>query len=242
MSSQRYVSSDLTHFVGRGLRSQEKQYRLLRKIMREQRLRAQSPEPPKWAAYALETLPWKRLSGNMAFRGSYVCFCDIPLGDLDLHMRKFSRFGIAFRKKFLLEKGATPVMYVPGRGRPALLPFRPYRRGRVSSNSAAYDEFWRRYQRLIAGMKSLGSGGNRGLGRLFENVKEFLDRNVLSHLKFFNYLPDAHKRNYYMEREWRVMQQVRFGLKDVIRIILPARFALRFRRDFPRYNGEVVFG
>jgi len=159
-------------------------------------------------------------------------------------MRKYSRFGIAFRKKFLLKKGATPVMYVPADGRPALLPpFRPYRRGVVRTNSVAFDEFWRRYQRLAAWMQNTGPSSKRELVGLFEDVTEFLNMNVLSHLKFFNpYLPDRHKHNFYMEREWRVMRQVRFGLKDVIRIILPARFALRFRRDFPRYNGEVVFG
>ncbi len=243
MSSQRYVSPDLTHFVGRGLRSQEEQYRLLRRILNERRLRARSPEPTGRAAYVLEIHPRARLSGNRAFRGSYVCFCDIPLGDLDLHMRKYSRFGIAFRKEFLLEKGATPVMYVPGLGRPALLPFRPYRRGIVRSNNVAFDEFWRRYQRLRARMEEAGCGGDRELVRLLTDVREFLDIHVLSHLKFFDpYLYDEDKRNFYMEREWRVMRQVRFRLVDVARIVLPERFARRFRRDFPRYDREVVFG
>src|ERR1019366_7648127 len=112
--------------------------------------------------YALETRPSERLSENVAFRGSYVCFCDIPLGDLDLHMRKYSRFGIAFRKEFLLKKGATPVMYVPGHGRPALLPFHPYGRGIVRSNSVAFDEFWRRYQRLRARMEETARPGGSG--------------------------------------------------------------------------------
>ena len=243
MSSQRYVSPDLTHFVGRGLPSQEEQYRRLRTILQERQLRAGSPEPPGRAAYALETHPSERLSENSAFRGSYVCFCDIPLGDLDLHMRKYSRFGIAFRKKFLVKKGATPVMYVPGHGRPALLPFRPYGRGIVRSNSVAFDEFWRRYQRLRARMEETGRGGDRELARLFSDVRGFLDVNILSHLKFFDpHLDDNDKQNFYMEREWRVMRQVRFRLVDVTRIVLPERFARLFRRDVSRYDGEVVFG
>jgi hypothetical protein len=242
MPSQRYVSPDLTHFVGRGLRSQEEQYALFRTILKERLLRARSPELPRLAAYALEIHPSARLSGNRAFRGSYVCFCDIPLEDLDLHMRKYSRFGVAFPKNFLLEKGATPVIYVPGRGRPALLPFQPYPRGRVRSNSVAFDEFWRRYQKLRDRMKEAQHGGDAQLARLFTDVRGFLDIHVLSHLKFFDpYLYDDDKKNYYMEREWRVMRQVRFGLIDVTRVVLPERFSRRFRRDFPRYGGQVTF-
>ena len=59
--------------------------------------------------------------------------------------------------------------------------------------------------------------------------------NILSHLKFFDpHLDDNDKQNFYMEREWRVMRQVRFRLVDVTRIMLPERFARRFRRDVSR--------
>jgi hypothetical protein len=242
MRWQRYISPDLTHFVGGRLRTQSDQYELLKAILLERCLRSRLPEQPGRVVYALDICRSARLSGNDAYRGSYVCFCDIPPGDLDLHMRKYSRFGIAFSKKFLSGKGATPVMYVPGTGRPSLLPFDHYARGIVSSNNVAYDEFWRRYYRLrdrTRDAKLL----DKEIARLFTDVVGFLDTQLLSHLKFFDpYLHDADKRNYYMEREWRVMKPVRFRLADVTRIILPARFARRFRRDFRRYDGEVVFG
>ena len=242
MPSQRYVSDELTHFVGRGLRSQEEQYRLFRKILKERQLRATSPVPPGRARYALKIHPRSRLSENDAFQGSYVCFCDIPLADLDLHMDKYSRFGIAFPKAFLLKNGATPVMYVPDRGRPALLPFHPYGRGIVRSNSVAFDEFWRRYHRLRSKMEKTRDKAGE-LARLLADVCSFLDINLLSYLKFFDpRLYDDDKRNFYMEREWRVMRPVRFGLIDVARVIVPVRFARRFRDNFPRYDGEVVFG
>ena len=41
-----------------------------------------------------------------------ICFCDIPVTDLEIHMTKYSRFGLSFLKDFLVRKGATPVMYV----------------------------------------------------------------------------------------------------------------------------------
>ena len=41
-----------------------------------------------------------------------ICFCDIPVSDFVIHTRKYSRFGIAFPKSYLLSKGANPVFYM----------------------------------------------------------------------------------------------------------------------------------
>jgi hypothetical protein len=73
-------------------------------------------------------------------------------------------------------------------------------------------------------------------------VVEFLDINILSHLKFFHHkLHDLDEENFYLEREWRVSRDVTFELDDVQRIIIPARFRRRLRNDFPKYDGEVFF-
>lgn len=52
---------------------------------------------------------------------------------------------------------------------------------------------------------------------------------------------ETHKENYYMEREWRVIGDVRFTLDDVCRVILPPRYAKQFRRDVPDCFGQVTF-
>ena len=36
-----------------------------------------------------------------AYQPLVICFCDIPLEDLGIHMQKYSRFGLSFRKPFL---------------------------------------------------------------------------------------------------------------------------------------------
>ena len=54
----------------------------------------------------------KPISGDEAFKYEVVCFCDIPEADLGIHVRKYSRFGLGFKKAFLIEKGACPVFYV----------------------------------------------------------------------------------------------------------------------------------
>lgn len=70
----------------------------------------------------------------------------------------------------------------------------------------------------------------------------FLKRYIFSFLKFFD---DAKKdddpENYYMEREWRIADNLRFKVKDVCRVILPKSHAKLFRKDVPEFIGQVSF-
>jgi Putative abortive phage resistance protein AbiGi, antitoxin len=108
MGVQRYVANDLTHFVGRGMKEEE-QYELMLKIIREGWLTHPPHDPNKQMelSYGPEAL----LSAD-GYAVRCVCFCDIPLADLNLHMAKYSRFGLAFSKRTMAKKGASPVFYV----------------------------------------------------------------------------------------------------------------------------------
>jgi hypothetical protein len=53
-----------------------------------------------------------RLSDESMYATRVVCFCDIPLDVLEIHVSKFSRFGLSFKKEFLLQRGANPVSYI----------------------------------------------------------------------------------------------------------------------------------
>ena len=241
---QRYVSPDLTHFVGRRLPNQEKQYQRLKQIIKGGVLRVGPPSIQDPRTYhGLTIYTGRQLSSNNGYQGSFVCFCDIPLGDMAVHMEKYSHFGLAFSKEFLAEKGAIPVMYIPFRGRPALLPFAHYGRRRVASQAVAFDEFWRCFNRLREPINRLArDSGERQTASDLKKTMQFLDFNILSHLKFFDHnLHDVANRNYYMEREWRVIRNVRFGLGDIQRIIIPERFSRRLRKAFPQFNGELFF-
>jgi hypothetical protein len=247
MSIQRYVSPDLTHFVGRGKRNQKERYEVLRAILNSGRLRARKPTDLERAPYVLSINAEAKLSTNDAYAPSVVCFCDIPLGDLDIHMRKYSRFGIAFTKDFLLKAGATPVMYIPTKARPVLSPFKDFYRKPVASTARAFDEFYKRYHQLGSDFRGVeiapgSSTEMKKLARQFRDLRYFLDINVLSHLKFFDPLrADSDQDNFYMEREWRVNGNVRFALGAVRRVIVPENFSRKFRNDFQKYDGEVMF-
>ncbi len=69
-----------------------------------------------------------------------------------------------------------------------------------------------------------------------------LEELLFGQLKFFDQSKDeSHDENFYMEREWRVLATVKFTLDDVVRIILPGKFAKRFRVDVPDYAAQVTF-
>jgi len=260
LGGQRYISSELTHFVGRG-KPEEEQYSLLCQILTSGQLRHPEFDPHQ------EGFSWHlgagRISDNEMYSPAVVCFCDIPVADLDIHMAKYSRFGIAFAKSFLLTKGATPVFYVAKDALGHALGLRPPRKGDRDPAQLAtvFDNGVGMFNHSTEAMMKLlvektqelkGSGKNPSdETKLFSGemtltnellMRMFLSLHVLSYVKFFDgskSVDDAD--NYYMEREWRALRSVEFTLADVERVILPRSFAKRFRADLPEYEAQITF-
>ena len=111
--TQRYISNELTHFVGSKLRKsknkskEDKQYELLIRILGEGWL-----YNPK-VGVELVIIPSAKISQNKMYLPQMVCFSDIPVEDLTLHVKKYSRFGISFNKDFVVKQGGVPVHYIP---------------------------------------------------------------------------------------------------------------------------------
>jgi hypothetical protein len=162
-----------------------------------------------------------------------ICFCDIPVTDLGIHMNKYSRFGLSFLKPFLVGKGANPVLYVANNS-PALS------FGLPGSRSGYV--LWPR-RRVFEGNFALFEDYRRKMHDTFPITLDFfLNMLVFSFIKYFDdSTSDEDEANVYMEREWRVLGDVNFALADVHRVFMPERYAERFRTDLPNYTGQLTF-
>ena len=234
----RYVSRELTHFVGRG-KSEREQYELLLEIVRSGWLT--HPPHEKRLGSSLIVNPNTKLSDNEMYNPRMVCFCDIPLRDMGIHIRKYSPFGIAFLKDFIVQRGGMPVRYVP-------LGAKRGRRNVGASEELEtvgqyFDRTVRSYYQLfvVDGLvKQVSTECPEREENSIDDLKFFFNFQVFSFLKFFDHtLMDSHPENYYLEREWRVLGNVPFRLEDTSRVILPASYAERFRSDVAEYQGET---
>lgn len=116
MAEQRFMSSELAHFVGRGCQTEHKQFNLLVNIAREGWLKPR-PDYEEFLGDLTVSPPENPLSSGELLPMSCVCFCDIPPADAPFHMGKYSRFGLAFSKQFLVSRGANPVHYIAAESR-----------------------------------------------------------------------------------------------------------------------------
>lgn len=262
MTLQRYVSRELTHFVGRSLRlpdgqaNEEAQYSLFLQILRSGWLTHPPHKPNVHGNLSVTT--GAKISENQMYSPEIVCFCDIPTADLYIHISKYSRFGLSFAKSFLAEKGANPVFYIARDSKVLSSPdmselLEMTQRGdtrRFFEDIQAKDAFALKsitraeyYDRMLQVYHTvlhkllLNPSDREGF-----DLRHFFDFQVFSFMKFFDHsLPQEDRANFYMEREWRLIGNLNFSLDDVYRVIIPQVFAKRFRADLPAYTGQVTY-
>lgn len=178
--------------------------------------------------------PSKKLSSNELYDPDMVCFCDIPINDISLHMIKYSVFGLSFKKSYLITKGANPVWYISSNSQTG-----PRSIDQLRKNFEYHDKKHNDFKRLE---------------KLMHKYKAFDDDNLkneiicyFSHIYSFMKFFDAEKddvddKNFYMEREWRICGVLNFESLDKInRIILPKEYINQFKNDFPDYNAQISF-
>lgn len=239
---QRYVSNELTHFVGRG-KNEEEQYGLLvNKIMKTGWLLHPPHDLNQKSGYEVrfDTL----ISKNELVNPRIICFCGISVGDLSIHMAKYGRFGLSFRKAFLIEKGANPVHYIAKNSTiESLLTAK-------TNRADFYDQKMGNYLRSLIMLAENLKPKNQDsvtsesapLAMYLQSISFFLMEEVFSFIKFFDdSKSEDDPDNYYMEREWRIMKHVNFRIEDIYRVILPESFVNRFRKDVPDFNGQITF-
>lgn len=115
---QRYISDELSHFVGRKSKNSKKNYNILKNILNTGKLEYEhDPDEPIYKGiskcYELSINLGVDFSTNEMYSPSMVCFCDIPSSDLSIHIKKYGYFGLSFSKDFIVRKGGIPVSYIP---------------------------------------------------------------------------------------------------------------------------------
>ena len=265
MKAQRYVSDELTHFVGRDLMAdatdadreslEEQLYERLLAILGEGQLKTggrqtgvnADPSIGKEGITVEHVITYEVGSRSLQtiFDPAVICFCDIPVEDIGIHISKYSPFGLAFSRDFLLERGTNPVLYLAEDARVG--------EGAGTLGGLFIDEMNRTLQLLselqLAHSHPAGSprfqgvqGLPRGVTQDATLVHQFLLIHVFAFVKAFRGdSADEDPENYYMEREWRRYGDLDFTLEDVCRVYLPRRFAMRLRADLPHYYGQVTF-
>ncbi len=247
--SQRYVSDELSHFVGRELLSDEEtQYAKLVTILKDGILKHRNYNPnivSSWGIY-----PETPISSNEMCNPEMICFCDIPLTDIGLHTKKYGKAGLSFSKYFVTGQGGAPVQYVP-RGTAvrdiANMEFHKQEQDgqmvvlirdtpRISIQNC-FDEMVEEYNNIFNSYLL----NNSEIHDRAMKLRIFLDSCLFSYLKFYDHTHhEAHDDNYYMEREWRVLGSVQFTISDVQTIFLPREYAQQFRKDFPDYCSQLI--
>jgi len=243
IDTQHYVSHELTHFVAKDESKESEQYSCLLKILQNGWLTHPPHNPNISGGLSIKLL--NQLSDNEVYNPQIVCFCDVPIADIEFHSKKYSRFGISFLKSFLIKKGVNPVFYVSKNSMIYVDGEDPMPR------SEYYDKKHKQYIDFFHGFpeqKSTAKGWEPipslelkyGIKK-FE-IQKFLAFHLFSFVKFYDdNLPESDPKNYYMEREWRIIGNLNFALDDVHRIFLPKSYAKRFRKDMPEYEGLVTF-
>jgi abortive phage resistance protein AbiGi (putative antitoxin) len=274
-----YISNHLTHFVGRSQESDQLRYDLLRKIVYDGRLLDPSHvgrrDPifrvvnPGDATDGLEISSYpnvrhdlrSKLSDNALVQSEIVCFCDIPMEELAIHCSKYSHFGLAFSKSFLVAQGASPVMYIPKpgsfemklqehRSASGKLDYEEQKNGDRAALIDAIFDFHnflshKRYLELQADFVAAESPED--VDKMVKSLRTTLfyqtalEAFVFGHFKFFDStLSEDHIDNYYMEREWRVAGKVRFQPADIQRLFVAPEFAEPARLDFPTLGDRIT--
>jgi hypothetical protein len=235
-----YVSDELTHFVGRGKNEQE-QYKLLKLILTTRQLK--SPGQPQNGAWSISILNQRRFSKGEVFIAKVVCFCDIPREHLEIHMGKFSRFGLAFPKRFMISHAANPVYYVGMDYSLGANDLAPVGKPGFDQNPHYWNEVVGNYLQIMSCLHDLTKvRSDMPKGDQISRMLNMIDFRILSFIKPVdsNILDvDCHKANVYMEREWRIFGKLDFTFDDVSRIILPKAFDGPFRTDFPALASKI---
>lgn len=238
---QSYVSGELHHFAGKAFKDDPaRQYEVLRAILSSEKILRQV-EFRDNDVVTIKINPSQDLLSEKLVETGMVCFCDIPKEQLSIHVSKYGKFGLSFPRRFLVMRGARPVLYFPyGEGDQ----WSVHGRQMLKNMGEAFKVHWDTRESSSGKTKKKSSRKYASVPKSEkEAIQVFVDammRDVLSYVKPFDIdLSFEDPNNFYMEREWRMNLPLNFLIDDVCRIFVAKGFVDRVRADFPSYGGPI---
>jgi hypothetical protein len=242
--SRPYISNELFHLVGRSHPTDHKaNYETLLKVL-DSNCVSHPPHNPDFYAHQI-SFNWNRnILSEELIVPSITCFCDIPFETLEIHMKKYGKFGLSFPREFLIKYGARPVIYMP------MQPSDPQRGwGTIHCEALLHDleQIWRGFREHLIDPIAAGSR-SRSLGRKPHSpeaaamaMDDVFTQQFLAFIKPFNSeLPNDHPNNFYLEREWRKFGNLGFQPRDVMHVIVEPDYIERLKKERPAYSDKVV--
>lgn len=192
----------------------------------------------------LKVDPGVSISTNEMYSPQITCFADIPVSELSLHIEKYSPIGLSFSKDFIAQAGGAPVHYLPIDSK--VIIFKDCDK-KVVRRGQYFDKMIQEYHNLFSIFMKLAQNANPRLGvsGLFKRgieLRRFFDVHIFNYIKFFDHRKtDDDPENFYFEREWRIVGNVRFAMDDLKTAFFPRCYSNDFREAFPQYTGQVIF-
>lgn len=225
--SQQYIAKELTHFT-----KQQAFHKIL-----EQKILLGGPnvEGLNEGSICYSSYYRNDISQNDMIEVNKVCFCDIPAGQTEIHMKKYGNYGIAFHKDFIVKKGGIPVHYLP---RDATINSRWADAG--ETRASFFDRMTKELYEYFNNLISESIQNSDGDSVKYQKLHAFIETQIKPFFQFFDHsLSDDDRDNYYFEREWRVVGNIKFKLNDVKRVFLPQEDESSFRAKYPNYKGKI---
>lgn len=219
LANNRYTSDEFFHLVGRGNPSDnEANYKTLLDVIDSSCI----SHPPHNCDAAGHTIKFnwdKSIFTEELVIPNVICFCDIPLEHLDIHIKKYGMFGISFDRDYIVMSGARPVFYIPIHSSHQFSIF-------GANMLKDLEQVWRGFREHVVDPVTMPTRG-RSMGRKPDSpvdaslaLDAILTKEVLAYIKVFQAeLSEDHPDNYYLEREWRKFGNLKSQLQDVKRLL-----------------------
>lgn len=245
--TQKYISDTLYHFVGRSADTDDKQYEILKNILASGQLKF---DPDGKFPNAVKTFDINSFhSQGEISRIPAICFSDIPIDSISIHIQKYSKFGIGFDKQTLCNKGIRPVWYIPKNSYSAIATsenigtrFPEELLKILRATSLIIDELTKDTDIADPPNKLTEDKDLQKSLELLHNGHFFILAELAWFFKFYDSnLSDNHLDNYYFEREWRkVNGNLSFSFKDINCIVLPSqKYKDDLIRQFPPLEDKI---